>query len=88
MKYIVLKPLQLPPGTVVGLDKVQAERRAHQLEKQKGNRFSCLDRVWFKAGETLDLDAPPKYLLDSLAEPGAAAEQFATEGQGEGQEGA
>lgn len=68
MKYIALKPIQLPPGTLVGLERDQVVRRAHLLEKQKGGRHVCLDRVWIKLGETVELyDEPPKYLRDSLA---------------------
>lgn len=68
MKYTVIKAVQMPTGTIVNISKEQADVRASQLRHVKGNQHEALAPVWFKAGETVGLDEPPKHLLDSLVE--------------------
>lgn len=67
MKYTVLKAIRVPTGIVVGVSKEQAAARGEALLKPvKGRQYECLVPVWFKAGETLDMEHAPKYLLASL----------------------
>lgn len=68
MKYTVIQALQVPTGTIVTISKEQADRRAGQLRNVKGNQHETLVPVWFKAGETVGMDEPPKHLLASLVE--------------------
>lgn len=67
MKYIVVKALQVPTGTMVSVSKEQAAARGPaQLRHVKGSMHEALQPVWFKAGETVGIDAPAKHLLASL----------------------
>lgn len=67
MKYTVIRaPIQLPAGTRVKLSEDQARRRGAQLEPVKGRQYECLVSVWFKAGETIDIDEVPKHVLAFL----------------------
>lgn len=67
MKYTVIRaPIQLPAGTRVKLNEDQARRRGAQLEPIKGRQYECLVPVWFKAGETIDIDDVPKHVLAFL----------------------
>lgn len=68
MKYTVIQALQVPTGTVVTISKDQADVRASQLRHVKGNQHETLAPVWFKVGETVGIDEPPKHLLASLVE--------------------
>lgn len=75
MKYTVIKAIRVPTGIIVGVSKEQAAARGEALLKPvKGRQYECLMPVWFKAGESLDMEHPPKYLLTSLqAHEGKAA---------------
>lgn len=82
MKYIVTQAVQLPTGTLVKLGKEKSARHAAQLAPVRGNQYECLEPVWVKAGESIDLDAPAKHLLACLepvdkaeAKRAAAAEE-------------
>lgn len=66
MKFTVLRPVQLPSGTLLKIGDDLAKRHAANLQHVKGKQFMCLGPMWLKAGQVIDLDEPPKHVLDSL----------------------
>ena len=83
MKYTVTKPVQVPAGTIVSISKEQADVRGAQLRHVKGNQHEALVPVWFKAGETINIDEPAKYLLDSMVEGTAKPDKAKAEKGGD-----
>lgn len=81
MKYIAIKAVQLPTGTLVKFGEEKAARFAAQLAKGKGGRYECLVPVWVKAGEIIDLEDPAKHVLACLqaqsGKPAAPEKVFA-----------
>lgn len=71
MKYTVIKALQVPTGTFVKISKDQATLRAALMRPAKSGQHEALQPVWFKAGETLELENPAKHLIESLQPMGS-----------------
>lgn len=66
MKVKVIKPVQLPAGTLVKLEDALLKRFGTAVGKARGKVVECLQPVWLKAGTVVDLDNPSKHLLASL----------------------
>lgn len=58
------------PGFVLGLEKSQADARAHVLHHKKGSLYAVLDTVEFKQGEIIGISEGdiPKSWWDTLEE--------------------
>jgi len=83
MKYTVTRAIQLPTGTLVKISDDLAKRHASNLAHVKGKQFECLSPMWVKAGEVIDLAAPPKHIMDALEEGGKPAKAKADAPQDE-----
>lgn len=72
MHYVVVSPLRLPAGSVVGLSDAQASVRRHALSpiaKRKGWYQATTD-LSFKVGEAIQYQGElPKALADSVDAP-------------------
>lgn len=68
MRYVVIAPMTLPAGLVIGFDARSAELRAHALEAAGRGTYRTMAPVDLKAGEVIQAESLPKALWAKLKE--------------------